>query len=49
MEIFVGCVVRRNRATIRRNKKMKDRLIAILTFMVERESVQAFMLRDMIA
>ena len=49
MEIFVGCVVRKNRAGIRGNKKMKDKLITILTFMVERESVQAFMLRDMIA
>ncbi len=49
MEIFVGCVVRKNRAGIRGNKKIKDKLITILTFMVERESVQAFMLRDMIA
>lgn len=49
MERFIGRVIRKNRNEIRKNKKTKNMLVAILTFLVERNSVQAFMLRDMIA
>ena len=49
MERFIGGFVRKNRSDIRKNKKQKNMLVTILTFMVERNSVQAYMLRDMIA
>ena len=49
MERFIGEVIRKNRSEIRKDKSKKSKLIIILTFMVERNSVQAFMLRDMIA
>lgn len=49
MERFIGKVVRKNRNEIRKNKRTKNMLVTILTFLVERNSVQAFMLRDMIA
>lgn len=49
MERFIGKVVRKNRNDIRKNKSTKNMLVTILTFLVERNSVQAFMLRDMIA
>ena len=49
MERFIGKVVRKNRNEIRKNKRTKNMLVTILTFMVERNSAQAFMLRDMIA
>ena len=49
MERFIGGFVRKNRSDIRKNKKQKNLLVTILTFMVERNSVQAYMLRDMIA
>lgn len=49
MEMFMGRFIRKNRSEIRKNKIKKSMLVAILTFMVERNSVQAFMLRDLIA
>lgn len=49
MERFIGEFIRKNRSEIRKDKSKKSKLITILTFMVERNSVQAFMLRDMIA
>lgn len=49
MERFIGEVIRKNRSEIRKYKSKRSKLITILTFMVERNSVQAFMLRDMIA
>ena len=49
MERFIGEVIRKNRSEIRKDKSKKSKLITILTFMVERNSVQAFMLRDTIA
>ena len=49
MERFIGKVVRKNRNEIRKNKRTKNMLVTILTFLIERNSVQAFMLRDMIA
>lgn len=49
MERFISKVVRKNRNEIRKNKRTKNMLVTILTFLVERNSVQAFMLRDMIA
>ena len=49
MERFLGEMVRKNKKEIRKNKTKRDKLVAILTFLVERNSVQAFMLRDMIA
>ena len=49
MEDFIGRVIRKNRSRIRQDKITRSKLITILTFMVERNSVQAFMLRDMIA
>ena len=49
MEDFIGGVIRKNRSRIRQDKITRSKLITILTFMVERNSVQAFMLRDMIA
>ena len=48
MERFIGGFVRKNRSKIRKNKQKKEMLVTILTFMVERNSVQAFMLRDFI-
>ena len=48
MERFLGEMVRKNKKEIRKNKTKRDQLVAILTFLVERNSVQAFMLRDMI-
>ena len=49
MERFIGEIIRKNRSEIRKDKSKKSKLITILTFMVERNSVQAFMLRDTIA
>lgn len=49
MERFIGKVIRKNRSEIRKDKSKRSKLIAILSFMVERNSVQAFMLRDDIA
>ena len=49
MERFIGEVIRKNRSEVRKDKSKKSKLITILTFMVERNSVQAFMLRDTIA
>ena len=49
MEKFIGNIVRRNRPEIRKDKNKKAKLITILTFMVERNSIEGFMLRDMIA
>lgn len=49
MEKFIGNIVRGNRSEIRKDKNKKAKLVVILTFMVERNSVEGFMLRDMIA
>lgn len=49
MEKFIGNIVRRNRTEIRKDKNKKAKLVVIITFMVERNSVEGFMLRDMIA
>ena len=49
MEKFIGNIIRRNRTEIRKDKNTKTQLVVILTFMVERNSVEGFMLRDMIA
>ena len=49
MERFIGEVIRKNRSEIRKDKSKKSKLMTILTFMVEKNSVQAFMLRDIIA
>lgn len=49
MESFLGKYVRINRHAIKRDKEKRDKFVNILTFMVERNSVQAYMLRDMIA
>lgn len=49
MEKFIGNIVRGNRPEIRKDKNKKAKLITILTFMVERNSIEGFMLRDMIA
>lgn len=49
MDSFLGKYVRMNRQAIKRDIEKKRRIVNILTFMVERNSVQAYMLRDMIA
>lgn len=49
MERFLGKYVRASRTSIKRDKEKKKKLVNVLTFMVERNSVQAYMLRDMIA
>ena len=41
--------VRSKRQVIRQNRELRKKIVCILTFMVERSSVQAYMLRDMIA
>ena len=49
MEKFFNKYIRNNRMTIRRDNVKKQKIIDILSFMVERESVQAYMLREYLA
>lgn len=48
MERFIGGIIRKNRSVVRKDKSKRLKLITILTFMIERNSTQAFILRDMI-
>ena len=49
MEKLFSKYIRQNRMTIRSNNMKKQKIIDILSFMVERESVQAYMLREYLA
>lgn len=49
MEKIFGKYIRKNRMLIRSNNIKKQKIIDILSFMVERESVQAYMLREYLA
>ena len=49
MEKLFNKYIRNNRMTIRRDNVKKQKIIDILSFMVERESVQAYMLREYLA
>ena len=49
MEKLFNNYIRKNRMTIRRDNIKKQKIIDILSFMVERESVQAYMLREFLA
>ncbi|WP_182021347.1 ATP-binding protein [Bacteroides intestinalis] len=49
LERFMNSYVRSKRQVIRQNRELRKKIVCILTFMVERSSVQAYMLRDMIA
>jgi hypothetical protein len=49
MEKLFNKYIRNNRMAIRRDNVKKQKIIDILSFMVERESVQAYMLREYLA
>ncbi|MDE7378921.1 MAG: hypothetical protein K2N13_08205 [Paraprevotella sp.] len=49
MECFLNPYIRTQRPVIKNNRKLKQKLITILTFMTERNSSQAYTLRDTIA
>lgn len=49
MEKIFSRYIRKKRMTIRSNNIKKQKIIDILSFMVERESVQAYMLREYLA
>lgn len=48
MDCFLGKYVRMNRQAIKRDIEKKSKIVNVLSFMIERNSVQAYMLRDMI-
>lgn len=49
LERFMNSYVRVKKQMIRQNKELRKKVICILTFMIERSSVQAYTLRDLIA
>lgn len=49
LERILGPYSRSNRMQIKSNKSLKEQVLTILTFMVERNSTQAYMLRELVA
>ena len=49
METLLNGYLRKNRMEIRKDNMCRNKIITILSFMVDRDSVQAYMLRDFIA
>lgn len=49
LETIMNKYVRKNKMKIKRNKELRKKVVEILTFMVNRNSIQGYMLREMIA